>query len=346
MPAMPPRKRASSYAQRHSRQLEMEDPRLAIRCQLKKMYVRGARTPSPRPLDMSDPGLFASLHQLLSVQNLSLVCAGIYFQDLIAHLDFDWDLLRRPEKDRAPAARIAKWTYLACRFLLIIAELCQILLTFLSQADCGAMIKLQTISSFLSISCCSSLLSIRVAAVWRWDKRIIAVLTAVLLALLGFLIYLCVGELTFNTHGASIDGCTFGDVVHVNLPPSIGILVCDCTICTLLLAGLQFKWRDARDFRMWRILWSQGLLYLFLATAVEVPALVLLILNLSDAMDGMLVTVEVLVLGIGATRMFRSLNATVREDEDAEHFTHAKSIPGHHDDDPSNGIRLRVFRRR
>ena len=59
------------------------------------------------------------------------------------------------------------------------------------------------------------------------------------------------------------------------LPNMLTLLICDVIVLACLLSGL-YRWHNPREglgsFRLWTLLWSQGVLYLALASALDVPA--------------------------------------------------------------------------
>ena len=67
------------------------------------------------------------------------------------------------------------------------------------------------------------------------------------------------------------------DRMHSNLPNIFVLLICDFVILACLLTGL-YRWhkpgKGKDTFSLWSVLWNQGVLYLALASALEVPALV------------------------------------------------------------------------
>ncbi|VDB94443.1 unnamed protein product [Peniophora sp. CBMAI 1063] len=269
------------------------------------------------------------LREITALQNLGFLFTGIYWHEFVLHGHFDWKLLNRSEKDRAPAARIAKWSYLLCRLLLIVYSAGITVLSSREQVECHFLLKLLTSTGFLGVICSSLLLSIRVAAVWAWNKGILALLGTILCAMLGSAIFFTVKA--DSTYSSDLEICALSGV-HNDYYPSIITTCGDGTILIFLLLGLQRNWRDAKTYRMWNVLWSQGLIYLVLAVAVDVPLVVLLSLNLNAIINSIVVIPQIIILGIGATRMFRSLNTAVRgEAEDPEHFTngtsHAMRVP-------------------
>ncbi|VDC07102.1 unnamed protein product [Peniophora sp. CBMAI 1063] len=260
---------------------------------------------------MSDAAaLLPLLRQVTALQDMTLIFAGMCWHEFISNIEYDWKLLRRQEIRRPMVAHIAQWTYMLCRVIMVVYGCCIFTAAFPIPGgpDCHVLLKILITTNVLGIMCSSTLLSIRVGAIWKWSKRIVALLVMLWCIILAFAIYFVVK--VQSTYEAVLRNCSL-DGVHNDLYPSIAMLICDCTLLTLLLVGLQINWRNARQFEMWNALWQQGLAYLFLATLIEVPVVTLLSLDINPIMNSMFVSPEAIILPIGATRMFRSLNAAV-----------------------------------
>jgi len=78
-------------------------------------------------------------------------------------------------------------------------------------------------------------------------------------------------------------------------------------LLAIMLRGLM-RWELASRFALWKYLWKQGLIWVTLAAIAEVPALVLVWLNLSPVMNAMFLLAHVMILVIGATQMYRTLS--------------------------------------
>jgi len=67
------------------------------------------------------------------------------------------------------------------------------------------------------------------------------------------------------------------------------------------------RYHERGAFSMGRLLWKQGLIWLFIATASEVPQAVLICLDLNDPLDYLFWVPSLVALSIAATRIHRSL---------------------------------------
>ncbi|VDC07084.1 unnamed protein product [Peniophora sp. CBMAI 1063] len=286
---------------------------------------------------MSTSEVLTLLHQLTSLRNMTVIFTGIYFHEFLTNLDHDWTILRR-QKEHRLGARVAQWTYLSCRLLALFYGICISIVAFPGRRNCEVVMKLNVITNFLSMLCSSALLSIRIGAIWRWNRFIVSTLLTILLVTLGLAIY-CVVKIN-SSYDTTIQFCGL-DGVHTALPAFVGILLGDCALLALLLVGLQTKWRDVRKLRTWRLLWTQGWVYVLLAIVVEVPSVVLPVLDINPFLNSMFITPEAIILAVGATRLFRSLNSATQGDIVSQQFTVSREAVV-----PRHNIRLKPLRGR
>jgi len=87
---------------------------------------------------------------------------------------------------------------------------------------------------------------------------------------------------------------------------SISLLSTDVVLLLIALVGL-FRLRGHGTFSLGRLLWKQGIVWLFLAIIAEVPPVLFLNLNLNDSLSIMFQFPGLIVLAIAATRVYRSL---------------------------------------
>jgi hypothetical protein len=75
----------------------------------------------------------------------------------------------------------------------------------------------------------------------------------------------------------------------------------------MLVGLLKLRRRDGGTFGLVRLLWKQGVIWLALATAAEIPPVVLIILDVNNQLNNIFETPTLITLTIAATRMHRSL---------------------------------------
>ncbi|KAI0315763.1 hypothetical protein OF83DRAFT_1084733 [Amylostereum chailletii] len=158
--------------------------------------------------------------------------------------------------------------------------------------------------SYAGLLLASTLIGIRVIAIWNRNRVVIAFVSFALLAFLGTLL-----------HGVIVAKATYDPVSGIcvilrseeNLPNGICGLVVDVLLLGAMLVGL-FRRREASRFGVWKMLWKQGLVWMVLATVAELPSVIFLSYNFNVAMNLMFLTPEMTILLVGATRMYRQLS--------------------------------------
>ncbi|KZV75856.1 hypothetical protein PENSPDRAFT_646897 [Peniophora sp. CONT] len=258
-------------------------------------------------LDWNDPTLQAA--QYLDFIKLQHALGGVYIWELVVGIGYDWRLLRR--KQGHAASLWAKWVYLACRysamagFITIFAGY-----NVSSEINCKIWIIFVFIWAFLAIELASMLIAIRVISIWNKSMIASGLCAVVLATQLGFFIHEIADA---KAAWEPIEGtCIVLDTQTSQANVTV-TLVTDLFLLLAMLVGL-FRWREARSSGLWKIMWHQGLIWLALATIAEVPTVVFVWLNLNQVMNLMFFTPEMVILVIGATRMYRALST---------HFTSA-----------------------
>jgi len=94
-----------------------------------------------------------------------------------------------------------------------------------------------------------------------------------------------------------------------NIPTVISVLVTDIVLLLIMLIGLlRLRHRDGGQmFDLGQLLLKQGLIWLLLATAVEIPPTIFLFLDLNDPLNDILLIPALITISIATTRMYRSL---------------------------------------
>lgn len=67
--------------------------------------------------------------------------------------------------------------------------------------------------------------------------------------------------------------CVLLNSIPASLPMLSGMFAVDALQLLVMLVGL-YRWRDAQGSGVWTLLWKQGLLWLALAAAAELPTVV------------------------------------------------------------------------
>ncbi|KZV61459.1 hypothetical protein PENSPDRAFT_293933 [Peniophora sp. CONT] len=259
--------------------------------------------------------------QYLDFVKLQHALFGVYIWEMMNSLGFDWELLRtlttasnspKPQCKikrlycQSTSALCARLAYLACRYCALAAILTIIAgynVTSSSEINCKVWIVCMLTVSFAALTSASALIAIRVIAIWNRSKIVIGLVTSALAIQLGSFIR----RLTqANAVWSPINGSCLFLNTQANQANITATFATDSLLLFTMLFGL-FKWRDARRRHgIWDLLWRQGLMWLALATIAEVPTVVFVWLNL-NLMNVMFFTPELVILAIGATRMYRAL---------------------------------------
>jgi len=86
------------------------------------------------------------------------------------------------------------------------------------------------------------------------------------------------------------------------------MLVTDVALLLTMFIGLlRLRNRGGGRFDLGRLLWKQGVIYLFIATIAEIVPVVFLFLDLNSAFDLMFTMPALITLSIAATRIYRAL---------------------------------------
>ncbi|VDB84998.1 unnamed protein product [Peniophora sp. CBMAI 1063] len=252
--------------------------------------------------------------EFAELRSLSIIFNGIYLHEFVCFVAYDWKLLTRKGASEHTSLLIksVKVTYLCCRYLALISAVTELYMYFrLYQGylPCEVLMTMSTGIGALATTCSSALIAIRALTLWRWNARITALIGIAFLALLGTDIQSTV--LVRSTYEPAFSLCSTEHANH-SLPNLLSLLICDVVVLTCLLTGLR-RWHDPRKkwgaFRLWTILWNQGVIYLVLASATEVPAVVFLLLRLNSVMNSMFTTPLVVILVVATTRFYRSLHS-------------------------------------
>ncbi|KAI0312136.1 hypothetical protein OF83DRAFT_685514 [Amylostereum chailletii] len=140
--------------------------------------------------------------------------------------------------------------------------------------------------------------------VWNRNKAMTYVVFLTMVGYLGSFIH---GAVTIKgTWDPTHASCVILGITN-NMVNFSTVLAVDFLLLAAMLSGL-LRYRDAGMYRLWRMLWSQGIIWVLLAKVAEVPTVVFLSLNLNAPMDLMFFLPEMTVLLVGSTRMYRTLS--------------------------------------
>jgi len=176
-----------------------------------------------------------------------------------------------------------------------------------SQIDCQLWLTFELIFSHIAVATASFLIVLRVIAVWNRNKIVNTIALTAWVTNVSCLIYAIVPL-------RSVWSPTTNTCLRPNTRISdinwIVSLSTDTILFLTMLFGL-FRWRrcnkDGSASGLGHLLWSQGLIWLFIATIAYVPPVVFISLNLNASLNLIFQTPTLVTLSIAATRMYRSL---------------------------------------
>ncbi|KZV74198.1 hypothetical protein PENSPDRAFT_226216 [Peniophora sp. CONT] len=221
--------------------------------------------------------MVATTTEYLSVIKLQHIVCGVYIWEWVTSLGYELDFYtgRRPW-------RWTLWVYLLCRYCVLGAVInLLVVLNAPGQLACLTWAKFQFLFTFTGVSLASLLIALRSIAIWGKHPLSFVLAGTSILAQLAVLVRsIIVATAVWEVEAQD---CVLPESARATLPVLATTFAVDLLLLLLMLSGLLRK-RDARRFGIWRFLWAQGLLWLALAVAVELPTVVILALNFNGAL--------------------------------------------------------------
>lgn len=226
------------------------------------------------------------------------VMGGVYIWEFSSNLGYEYSIIMGERK--------FTWTfplYLGCRW----CPLFCIILQFIGsdaahKISCNAWMIATFVFGYLSFAFASALIVLRVVALWDHNKIATTLATVTWLANTGMCIY-----------SATIASAVWHGNICMALRTEhgeIGILstlISDFVLLMLMLFGL-LRWKGTQERGgIWWFLYTQGLAWVVLVTLAEVPPAVFIILDLNDPLNLMFQVLAMVIVAIGASRIYRGL---------------------------------------
>ncbi|KAI0048708.1 hypothetical protein FA95DRAFT_1557795 [Auriscalpium vulgare] len=243
---------------------------------------------------------------------------GLIIWEICTTCGFELDVLR----GRRPY-RWTIWIYVGCRVSALVTFMILAIETDASGLTrCTAWDLVAYTLTYMTMGFASLLMLLRITAIWNWNTFVVSVSFLAWLASIG--LNICVVR---SRYVPLTGACTPVDSSEAT-PCIIGAVASDLFLLLVMLAGiLRHGTRESLAVLgirgLWSILWHQGLMWLGLAVVSEVPALILIKLNLN--------VVAVVTLSIGSTRMYRML---------AEYHSTPGRLPFHMSTAPSDVVNV------
>ncbi|KAI0063368.1 hypothetical protein BV25DRAFT_1899351 [Artomyces pyxidatus] len=240
------------------------------------------------------------LKQLESLVKLIHVVDGIYIWEFISSLDYEWSIIRGRRQWRWTI-----WLYVGCR-LLTFAEVLSDLTGFnvTHPINCEVWLIFLLVFAYGASSLALSLYSLRSVAIWQKNRFVVALVAFVWATNVGFWIR-SVAQARAGW-SPSTNSCALYNTDKA-LDSNLTALVTDGLILVLIASGLFHK--SAGQGQLLRLLQREGLLWLLLATVVQLLPVIFLAMNLNEPMNMMFQTPSLICSTIGATRIYRHLSS-------------------------------------
>ncbi|OCH89494.1 hypothetical protein OBBRIDRAFT_660905 [Obba rivulosa] len=241
----------------------------------------------------------------LVLTKLAHALIGAFLWEWSTTCHFEWQFYtgRRPW-------RLSTTVYLLCRYLALYAVVCNlIVLSATPSMNCTVLVRMLMCSACMSTNCGTTLIALRALALWRKNIFLIVALVALLLTNLTSQI------IDFTLLSSEYESSTSGCIPTENTGLRLQVFVAlgtDMSLLILILVGLYCQCQPSS---LWKILFSQGLLWIALAAIVYVPLAVFMCLNLNGVMNDIFLNLSYITLDTCAMRMHRGL------------VEHADSVP-------------------
>ncbi|KAH9034467.1 hypothetical protein EDB85DRAFT_2289062 [Lactarius pseudohatsudake] len=174
-----------------------------------------------------------------------------------------------------------------------------------SPINCHLWIIFELIFAYSAFAAASLLIVLRIFAIWDDNKTAVSIAMSAWLTNVAFLIH----DITkLRATWVPVPGVCAVLNIESSRNTVILTLVTDVILCLTMLVGLlRLRQNGTTMVALWNFLWRQGLIWVFLATVVQIVPTVFISLNLNDPFDLMFQTPSLIVMSIAATRMYRSL---------------------------------------
>ncbi|KAI0256382.1 hypothetical protein BJV78DRAFT_1278883 [Lactifluus subvellereus] len=226
------------------------------------------------------------------------VLGGLYIWEIVLNLDYEYSIIMGKRKLTRTFP-----LYLGCRWCPLFVITGHFVGSDIShEINCQALVLMIFTFGYLSFLFSSALIVLRICALWEYNKAVIALASASWLANTASYIYSGVTSRGYWT--GSI--CAIQHTEHTKIS-IFSTFITDLILLALMLIGL-LRWQEARQRGgIWWLLYTQGLAWVVILTLAEVPPVVFIILDLNDPMNLMFLTPGLIIMSLGASRMYRGL---------------------------------------
>ncbi|KAH9037441.1 hypothetical protein EDB85DRAFT_2273360 [Lactarius pseudohatsudake] len=273
-------------------------------------------------VNFHDPGVI--LQDSLSVVKLWHTIDSHFIWGFFITLEYELSVLRR--------RRPYQWPIWVCPFFgsrcpraqglmlitpLSLTRVCTLVVVILnmpgfdasSPINCHLWIIFELIFAYSAFAAASLLIVLRIFAIWDGNKIAVSIAMSAWLTNVAFLIH----DVTkLRATWVPVPGVCAVLNIESSKNTVIVTLVTDVILCLTMLVGLlRLRQNGTTMVALWNFFWRQGLIWVFLATVVQIVPTVFISLNLNGFLGGLLLhmfqTPSLIVMSIAATWMDRSL---------------------------------------
>jgi len=111
--------------------------------------------------------------------------SGLYIWEFFTHFDYEWSVIRghRPH-------RLTIWIYSTVRLATLLAVIIELVtLVIATPTNCEVLTMFQFIFAYMTLSLSSLLIILRIIAIWKKKRLVVAFLSAIWLTNASFFIY-------------------------------------------------------------------------------------------------------------------------------------------------------------
>ncbi|KAI0279383.1 hypothetical protein BGY98DRAFT_1096206 [Russula aff. rugulosa BPL654] len=235
------------------------------------------------------------------IMNVVLTINGLYIWEFIITLDYEWRVIR----GRLPC-RWTTWVYSFARVAALVgAILCIVGIDITKPLHCQLWMSFTAGLIYLSAVAASLLIVLRNIAIWNRNKVVMALSIAVWGIGTAFHINSAAQlRVVWNPALHSCDAVKTKSSILSFIPT----IVSDLVLLLIMLVGLLIlRCHGGGAIGLSRVLWKQGVIWFALATATEVPPLVLMASNSNDHLNTLFEIPCLITMIVAATRMHRYL---------------------------------------
>ncbi|KAI9432741.1 hypothetical protein H4582DRAFT_2061560 [Lactarius indigo] len=241
----------------------------------------------------------------VSVVKLWHTIDGLFIWEFFITLEYELSVLRRRRPYQWPI-----WVYSLTRVCTLVAVILNMLgFDASSPINCHLWIIFELIFAYLAFAAATLLIVLRIYAIWDGNKIAVSIAMSAWLTNVAFLIH-AITQL--RAAWVPVPGVCAVLNIGKSKNTVIVTLITDVILCLVMLVGLlRLRQHGITMVGLWNFLWKQGLIWVFLASVVQVVPTVFISLNLNGFLGGLMLhmfqTPSLIVMSIAATRMYRSL---------------------------------------